>query len=148
MALKSITSISCYFQIGKFWSFLTVGCNIVSSICPLITMYLTSRYNWQSAMIVPGSIALVIAPLLYATIYNSSKTKADPPAVKDNLSNGAILKPLNASWTKVIFHLVCSPFLWVLINGYFLASLLRNCLSDWAQLYLIQEKNQSLYTGM
>ena len=96
-------------------------------------------------MIVPGSIALAIAPILYMSLYNSPH-EAGLPDIKVEMSTGA--KQPKTSWTKVVFQLLFSPFLWVLIHGYFLAALIRNAMSDWIQLYLIQYKKHSFSTGI
>lgn len=117
----------------------------MSGFCPLITVYLTSRYHWKIAMLLPGFVALAIAPLIYMTIYNSPH-EAKLPDVRVSASSEA--KQLRINWTKLVIQLLRSPFLCVLIHGYFLASLMRNALSDWIQLYLIQDKKHSLSTGL
>ena len=118
----------------------------MAGLCPLITIHLTSNYRWQYAMLFPGLLAISCSPIIYTMIYNSKKEAGLNGAnTTDNLTERK--NPAQYSWSKVLFQLLHSPFLWVLLHGDFVMAMLKNGISDWIQLYLIQDKGQSQYTG-
>ena len=118
----------------------------MAGLCPLITIYVTSTYCWQYSMRLPGLLAIASSPLIYMMIYNSPKEAGlDIDNTKGNSAPKS--KPTQSTWSKVLFQLLQSPFLWVLLVGDFVTAILKNAISDWAQLFLIQDKGQPQSTG-
>ena len=125
---------------------LTVGCNIMAGICPLITIHITSNYRWQYAMLLPGLLAITCSPLAYIMIYNSRQEAGlSGNGTTDNTT--AERKTPVKSWNKVLVQLLRSSFLWVLLLGDFLTAVMKNGISDWLQLFLIQDKKLQQSTG-
>ena len=125
---------------------MTIGANIMAGLCPLITIYVTSKYCWQYSMRLPGLLAITSSPLIYMMICNSPKEAGlDIDSTKENPTPKS--KATQSTWSKVLFQILQSPFLWVLLVGDFLTAILKNAISDWTQLYLIQDKRQPQSTG-
>lgn len=135
-------------QVGTLWSLLTAGCNLASSVSPLLTAYLTTTYGWSAAFTVPGFVAVILSCVLYLLICdrpsdiglnefsnNKTSTKTESEDYSNSHSN------------KVLFALLRSPFLWMLCTGYMLTLFLRAGVSDWTLLYLMQTKKKSQYDG-
>ena len=81
------------------------------------------------------------------TIYNSPK-EAGLTVDDEKIANpGKKMESAQYAWYKVILQIFRSPFLWVLLQGDFLTAVLKSGISDWVQLYLIQDKEQSRATG-
>ena len=97
-------------------------------------------------MRLPGLLAITSSPLIYMMICNSPKEAGlDIDSTKENLTPKS--KATQSTWSKVLFQILQSPFLWVLLVGDFLTAILKNAISDWTQLYLIQDKRQPRSTG-
>ena len=118
----------------------------MAGICPLVTIHVTSNYRWQYGMILPGLLAVTCSPLTHTMIYNSRREAGLDDITMD--SSKAKGKTTQCAWSKILLQLLHSPFLWVLLHGDFLTAVLKNGISDWIQLYLIQDKRQSQSTGI
>lgn len=123
---------------------MTIGCNIMAGLCPIITIHIISHYRWHYAMLLPGLLAVALSPMLYKTIYNSPK---EGHLIVEDKIDTLKKKTDEYAWGKVFLQILHSPFLWVLFLGDFLTAILKNAIGDWIQLYLIQDKRQSPSTG-
>lgn len=127
---------------------MTVGCNIMAGLCPLITIHVTSYYSWQYAMVLPGFLALTSSSLIYMTIYNCPKEAGlNDDDIKMERHAGET-KSAQHSLRKILLQMLRSPFLWVLFCGDLVTATLKNGIGDWIQLYLIQDKKQLRSTGI
>lgn len=63
---------------------------------------------------------------------------ADTPP---NLATGS------SSDNSTLTELLLSPYLWVLSTGYLVVFGVKTCCTDWGQLFLIQERGQSMLVG-
>lgn len=48
---------------------------------------------------------------------------------------------------STLAELLLSPYLWVLSTGYLVVFGVKTCCTDWGQLFLIQERGQSMLVG-
>ena len=135
----------CLFQLGTLWSLLTAGCNLATSISPIVTAFLTTNYGWSAAFITPGITTAVVSVLVYCVICDSpSEIGLDEFIQKTT-------KPLKTehktAMTKreQIVALLLSPFLWVLSVGYLVTLFVKTGVGEWTQLFLMQTIGKSQY---
>lgn len=53
----------------------------------------------------------------------------------------------SSSENSTLTELLLSPYLWVLSTGYLVVFGVKTCCTDWGQLFLIQERGQSMLVG-
>ena len=53
----------------------------------------------------------------------------------------------SSSDNSTLTELLLSPYLWVLSTGYLVVFGVKTCCTDWGQLFLIQERGQSMLVG-
>lgn len=53
----------------------------------------------------------------------------------------------SSSDNSTLTELLLSPYLWVLSTGYLVVFGVKTCCTDWGQLFLIQERGQSVLVG-
>lgn len=136
---------ACSFQLGTLWSLLTAGCNLATSISPILTAYLTTKYGWSAAFITPGISTAVISVLVYFVICDSpSEIGLDEFIQRTTVPSNT---EHNTAMTKreQIVALLRSPFLWILSVGYLVTLFVKTGVGEWTQLFLIQTIGKSQY---
>ena len=124
---------------------MTAGCNLATSVSPILTAYLTTSYGRSSAFITPGVGAVVLSLLIYSIIWDS------PSEVGlDEFNQITPLKSRTAHDTvknkkMQVKALLLSPFVWVLSTGYLMTLFIKTGIGEWTQLFLMQTVGKSQY---
>jgi len=133
------------YELGTLWSLLTAGCNLATSVSPILTAFLTTNYGWSAAFVTPGVVTVVLSFLIYFVIWDS------PSEIGLNEFNQTTLKEFRTesktgkSTKEQIVALLLSPFLWVLSIGYLMTLFVKTGVGEWTQLFLIQTVGRSQY---
>ncbi|XP_068709152.1 glucose-6-phosphate exchanger SLC37A4-like [Montipora capricornis] len=133
------------YELGTLWSLLTAGCNLATSVSPILTVYLTTNYGWSAAFVVPGVTTVLLCILAYFAIVDSpSEAGLDEFHQITPLKSRTEHDPVNKKSTQIV-PLLLSPFLWVLSIGYLMTLFVKAGVSDWTQLFLIESVGRSQY---
>ena len=133
------------FQLGTLWSLLTAGCNLATSVSPIVTTFLTTSYGWSAAFVTPGGVTVVLSIVIYFVIWDSpSERGLDEFNQNIPLKSRTEGKTEKNKKTKVI-ALLLSPFIWILSIGYLLTLFVKTGVGEWTQLFLIQTLGRSQY---
>ena len=136
---------ACSFQLGTLWSLLTAGCNLATSISPILTAFLTSNYGWSAAFITPGVSTAVISVLVYCVICDSpSEIGMDEFIQRATVPSETEHKTAMTKREQIV-ALMLSPFLWILSVGYLMTLFVKTGVGEWTQLFLMQTIGKSQY---
>ncbi|KAG5283871.1 hypothetical protein AALO_G00020450 [Alosa alosa] len=127
-------------QFGTWWAVLSCSMNLAGGVGPIITTVLLQYYNWRVVLVMSGVICMAMAALCLLFVKN------EPSDVGlQNIEPGAKKgTPIDESTLK---QFLMSPYLWVLSLGYLVVFGAKIACTDWGQLFLIQEKGQSVLMG-
>ncbi|XP_069470495.1 glucose-6-phosphate exchanger SLC37A4 isoform X1 [Ambystoma mexicanum] len=130
-------------QFGTWWAVLSTSMNLAGSVGPIIATVLAASYSWRSTLSVSGLICVAVAFVCLAMIKN------EPADVGlRNIEPGPKKgKKGSSSDESTLREFLLSPYLWLLSGGYLVVFGVKTCCTDWGQLFLIQEKEQSLLMG-
>ncbi|XP_078538334.1 glucose-6-phosphate exchanger SLC37A4 isoform X1 [Lissotriton helveticus] len=127
-------------QFGTWWAVLSTSMNLAGSVGPIIATVLAASYSWRSTLSVSGLICVAVAFLCLAMIKNEPADvglkNIEPGSKKDSSGDQSTLK-----------EFLLSPYLWLLCWGYLVVFGAKTCCTDWGQLFLIQDKEQSALMG-
>ncbi|XP_028838114.1 glucose-6-phosphate exchanger SLC37A4b [Denticeps clupeoides] len=133
-------------QFGTWWAILSSSMNLAGGLGPLVTTILLQYYGWRTIFAMSGIICVAIGVLCVMFVKNEPSEvglpNIEPGAKKDK---GAKEGASNNESTLKEFLL--SPYLWVLSLGYLVVFGVKIACTDWGQLFLIQEKGQSVLMG-
>lgn len=109
-----------------------------------MTSYLLLNYGLNYAFIIPGATAVIISLPIYAHLYNSPAEIGLTNNSLNDLDNKIPQNGQGKSVTVVFRY----PFFWAITVGYFAVAFVKFAIADWGQLYMMQEKETTLYEGM
>ncbi|XP_071957208.1 glucose-6-phosphate exchanger SLC37A4-like [Antedon mediterranea] len=128
-------------KLGIYWSLLSTSMNIAGGAGPVVAALLSSSYGWRTALQASGLVAIFVSFLSFFIL------KESPSEVGIETAFTHYKKKKDTSEPTSVIDVVRTPFLWVLIIYCLLNIFMANAISDWGQLYLIQELNYSPTTG-
>lgn len=134
---------------GTWWGFWNTSHNTGGFIIPLVAGYCVRAFGWQYGMIVPGMIALVMGLFLFNRLRDDPGQVGLPPvdvyrndvAEADKNKDGSVKAveelPLKE---KLMKHVFSNPYVWLLALSYFFVYFVRQGVSSWAHIYLLDYK--------
>ncbi|KAM9456339.1 glucose-6-phosphate exchanger SLC37A4b isoform 1-T2 [Clarias gariepinus] len=132
-------------QFGTWWAILCCSMNLAGSLGPIITTLLAAYYSWRSIICGSGVICMSFAFICLLLVKNEPRD-VGLPSIEPGTKKGKGRKgtPNDESTFK---EFVLSPYLWVLSFGYLVVFGVKIACTDWGQLFLMQEKGQSVMMG-
>uniref|UniRef100_A0AAY5K5H8 Major facilitator superfamily (MFS) profile domain-containing protein n=1 Tax=Esox lucius TaxID=8010 RepID=A0AAY5K5H8_ESOLU len=127
-------------QFGTWWAVLSCSMNLAGGLGPLLTMLLLQYYDWRTILSMSGIICASFSFICLMLIKNDPKDVGLPSveaASKKGVTNSE----------STLSEFLLSPYLWVLSLGYLVVFGVKTACTDWGQLYLIQDKGQSVLMG-
>ncbi|KAJ7996064.1 hypothetical protein DPEC_G00233200 [Dallia pectoralis] len=128
-------------QFGTWWAVLSCSMNLAGGLGPLLTMLLLQYYDWRTIMAMSGIICASFSFICLMFIKNEPKD-VGLPSIKAATKKGAVTNS-----ESTLSEFLRSPYLWVLSLGYLVVFGVKTACTDWGQLYLIQDKGQSVLMG-
>lgn len=145
---------------GTWWGFWNTSSNTGGFIIPLLAGSCARMFGWQYGMIVPGLISIIMSIGLYAGLRDGPETVGLPPVDEwrgedipkpktlepSSESSSSSLTPASPSEPKLtpmqsLFKNVLSnPYVWLLAVSYFFVYFVRQGITSWAHLYLLDHK--------
>ncbi|XP_033851728.3 glucose-6-phosphate exchanger SLC37A4-like isoform X1 [Acipenser ruthenus] len=136
-------------QFGTWWAVLSCSMNLAGGLGPLVATVMALSYSWRTTLSISGLICVATSFLCLLFIKNEPADVGLPsiePGAKKG--KGALFSPLPGSRDEsTLKEFLLSPYLWVLSVGYLVVFGVKTACTDWGQLFLIQEKAQSILMG-
>ncbi|XP_071513706.1 glucose-6-phosphate exchanger SLC37A4-like isoform X1 [Panulirus ornatus] len=128
---------------GTWWSVLTASSNVSGTLSPLLAAYVIINHGWSASLIIAGLLSLVMAGVTLVTLVDDPAHVhlPDPTA---RTTHAAPPTPTTSSKSETaekmtVGQLARSPFLWVVSLCYLVVFCAKTALSDWGQIFLIEE---------
>jgi len=150
---------------GTWWGFWNTSHNTGGFLIPLLAGYCVRVWGWQYGMFVPGSIAILMGLFLFNRLRDRPETVGLPsievfrddypegasPADKEKAAladvaaegNGAAAEaapPPMSTKELLMKHVISNPYVWLLAVSYFFVYFVRQGISSWAHIYLLDFK--------
>jgi OPA family glycerol-6-phosphate transporter-like MFS transporter 4 len=119
------------------WSIVLISVNVSGVINPLLSAYITKTYNWRTSLFISALMSLTVGLVSFLMI-------KEP--IDDRSFNKKNDKNKSETDMKTI-DLLKFPILWMCIICRFIVAISRVSVSDWSQLYLINEKDIDIYVS-
>ncbi|CAL8398499.1 unnamed protein product [Boreogadus saida] len=129
-------------QFGTYWAVLSCSMNLAGSLGPLMATVLLQYYDWRTILSASGIVCAAFS-LVCIVFVKNEPTDVGLPAVEAAKKKGA----KGGNNESTLREFLTSPFLWVLSLGYMVVFGVKTAATDWGQLFLIQEKGQSVLMG-
>ncbi|NXI34919.1 G6PT1 protein, partial [Galbula dea] len=130
-------------QFGTWWAILSTSMNLAGGLGPIVAALVSLHYDWRMTLSFSGFICVVVSFVCLVLIKNEPSDVGLP-----NIEQGAKKgKKGSSSDNSTLTELLLSPYLWVLSTGYLVVFGVKTCCTDWGQLFLIQERGQSMLVG-
>ncbi|NXL52529.1 G6PT1 protein, partial [Podilymbus podiceps] len=130
-------------QFGTWWAVLSTSMNLAGGLGPIVAALVSLNYDWRMTLSFSGFICVVVSFVCLVLIKNEPSDVGLP-----NIEQGAKKgKKGSSSDDSTLTELLLSPYLWVLSTGYLVVFGVKTCCTDWGQLFLIQERGQSVLVG-
>lgn len=133
---------------GRWWSWWNTSHNIVSAIMPLFMTFCAVKFGWRAAMVIPGVCTILGGFFLINRLRDTPRSLGLPTIEKfrkDFTVNSATTSEAELSVKDILFtYVLRNPYVWVLGITYFFVYIVRESMSSWTVLYLVQAKGYSL----
>lgn len=130
-------------QFGTYWAVLSTSMNLAGGLGPLIATVMAMSYSWRVTLSFSGFICIGLA---FVCLFLIKDEPADVglPDIKPEPKKGGKGSSNDDSTLK---EFLLSPYLWLLSVDYLVVFGAKTCCTDWGQLFLIQDKGQSVLMG-
>ncbi|NXI79048.1 G6PT1 protein, partial [Rhipidura dahli] len=130
-------------QFGTWWAVLSTSMNLAGGLGPIVAALVSMNYDWRKTLSFSGFTCVVVSFVCLVLVKNEPSDVGLP-----NIEQGAKKgKKGSSSDNSTLTELLLSPYLWVLSTGYLVVFGVKTCCTDWGQLFLIQERGQSMLVG-
>lgn len=131
---------------GTWWGFWNTSHNTGGFLIPLLAGYCARAFGWQYGMIVPGCIAIVMSFFVYNRLRDDPTVVGLPPVDADEISaesaasDAADDEPKLSMRESLFKHVLSNPYVWLLALSYFFVYFVRQGVSSWAHIFLLDFK--------
>ncbi|KAK6191785.1 hypothetical protein SNE40_003380 [Patella caerulea] len=132
-------------QFGTWWSTLSSSINLAGTVGPITTTSLLALLGWRKIFSLTGCISMGIS--VYILINLSDKPKSKSTEHTDERIEKDKTKITKDNKMYKLFELMKQPVFVGVCLSYLLINLIRGTCTYWGQLYLIQDKEQSVFLG-
>ncbi|NXX60777.1 G6PT1 protein, partial [Scopus umbretta] len=130
-------------QFGTWWAILSTSMNLAGGLGPIVAALVSLNYDWRMTLSFSGFICVIVSFVCLVLIKNEP-SDVGLPNIDQGDKKG---KKGSSSDNSTLTELLLSPYLWVLSTGYLVVFGVKTCCTDWGQLFLIQERGQSMLVG-
>lgn len=134
---------------GTWWGFWNTSHNTGGFLIPLLAGYCARAFGWQYGMIVPGIVSICMGFILFNRLRDNPEAVGLPPideyrddvAPEDKNRSASNSKEAALSPREKLFkHVLSNPYVWLLAVSYFFIYFVRQGVSSWAHIYLLDFK--------
>ncbi|NXE29436.1 G6PT1 protein, partial [Ardeotis kori] len=130
-------------QFGTWWAILSTSMNLAGGLGPIVAALVSLNYDWRTTLSFSGFLCVAVSFVCLVLIKNEP-SDVGLPSIDQGAKKG---KKGSSSDNSTLTELLLSPYLWVLSTGYLVVFGVKTCCTDWGQLFLIQERGQSMLVG-
>ncbi|XP_010007115.1 PREDICTED: glucose-6-phosphate translocase isoform X1 [Chaetura pelagica] len=130
-------------QFGTWWAILSTSMNLAGGLGPIVAALVSLHYDWRMTLSFSGFTCVAVSFVCLVLIKNEP-SDVGLPNIEQGPRKG---KKGSSSDNSTLKELLLSPYLWVLSTGYLVVFGVKTCCTDWGQLFLIQERGQSMLVG-
>ncbi|NXY51217.1 G6PT1 protein, partial [Ceuthmochares aereus] len=130
-------------QFGTWWAILSTSMNLAGGLGPIVAALVSLHYDWRMTLSFSG-LTCVVVSLVCLILIKNEPSDVGLPNIEQGAKKG---KKGSSSDNSTLTELLLSPYLWVLSTGYLVVFGVKTCCTDWGQLFLIQERGQSMLVG-
>ncbi|NWH67947.1 G6PT1 protein, partial [Geococcyx californianus] len=130
-------------QFGTWWAILSTSMNLAGGLGPIVAALMSLHYDWRMTLSFSGFTCVVVS-LVCLILIKNEPSDVGLPNIEQGAKKG---KKGSSSDNSTLTELLLSPYLWVLSTGYLVVFGVKTCCTDWGQLFLIQERGQSMLVG-
>lgn len=130
-------------EFGTLWGVLSTSMNVACSMGPLVSTFITYQHGWRTTLQAFGTVTIATTAVCYMGMVNSPNDVGMKSPMGDAIKTDSGRGHGRGSWRD----LVSSRLLWILSINFMVIFIARTAILDWAQLYLIQELDQTPYTA-
>lgn len=133
---------------GRWWGGWNMSITLSGAAVPLICALLASHFGWQSALLLPGAVAVVTGLWLCRQLQDNPQQlglpsvghwRRDPFELRQEQQSPPM--PITRIFSQYILR---NRTLWLLALSYVLVYLIRTALNDWGNLWLAQSHGVTL----
>ncbi|CAN8077126.1 unnamed protein product [Agarophyton chilense] len=132
---------------GTWWGFWNTSHNTGGFLIPLLAGYCARAFGWQYGMIVPGVISIFMGLFLFNRLRDSPEAVGLPPVDEIDTNKGESEKNAEnktdgdlTSRQKLFKYVLSNPYVWLLAVSYFFVYFVRQGVSSWAHIFLLDYK--------
>jgi len=131
---------------GTWWGFWNTSHNTGGFLIPLVAGYFATKYGWKYGMIVPGILGLAVSCFLYDRIRDKPSSVGLPPIDVYRDDSETDSSPMEQQHEKLSFwsslqrYVFSNPYVWLLALSYFFIYFIRQGISSWAHVFLLDFK--------
>jgi MFS transporter, OPA family, sugar phosphate sensor protein UhpC len=132
---------------GTWWGFWNTSHNTGGFLIPLLAGYCARAFGWKYGMIVPGCISILMSLFLYNRIRDDPTVVGLLPVDAEDLAAEAAAIPVPEKGAKeatlrenLFKHVLSNPYVWLLAVSYFFIYFVRQGISSWVHIFLMDYK--------
>lgn len=132
---------------GRWWSMWNISHNLGSSIVPWIVGPCLILFGWRYAMFLPGIICILGSLFLINRLRDTPQSLGLPPIEKfrDDYAGQSKAEvndtTVYTAWELITKFIIKNKYIWLLSFAYFFIYIVREGVSQWTALYLINVKD-------
>jgi len=139
-------------ELGTWWSLASASANLSGCVAPFLASYIISNSGWRFSLMFVGTATILAAAASYFFIVDSPKQQVAPSAAKSLLKNKRSMnseeksrgaKQIKRDTGSSLSVLLSAKFMWVISVCYLVVSSIKTSVTDWSQMYLMTDCNQS-----
>ncbi|KAK2189991.1 hypothetical protein NP493_89g00014 [Ridgeia piscesae] len=142
-AVSSLSQWSEKSEFGTLWGVLSTSMNVACSTGPLVSTFITYQYGWRTTLQAFGTVTIATTAVCYIGMVNSPNDVGMKSPMGETTKTDSGRGHGRGSWQDLIY----SRLLWILSVNFMVIFIARTAILDWAQLYLIEELDQTAYTA-
>eukprot|EP00190_Bangiopsis_sp_CCMP1999_P006922 CAMPEP_0198723326 /NCGR_PEP_ID=MMETSP1475-20131203/846_1 /TAXON_ID= ORGANISM="Unidentified sp., Strain CCMP1999" /NCGR_SAMPLE_ID=MMETSP1475 /ASSEMBLY_ACC=CAM_ASM_001111 /LENGTH=569 /DNA_ID=CAMNT_0044484417 /DNA_START=141 /DNA_END=1850 /DNA_ORIENTATION=- len=132
---------------GTWWGFWNTSHNTGGFLIPLVAGYCVRAFGWQYGMIVPGIVAIIMGFFLFDRIRDNPGEVGLPPVDvykkeidAEEAAAASKAQENSSAWDTLKKHVISNPYVWLLAVSYFFVYFVRQGVSSWAHIFLLDYK--------
>ena len=122
-------------EITTWWAILSAAGNVGAMVTPITFAYISLYFEWEITFYLTGVTALVTGVFLWLLLSDFPPEDLEKPSAVTDKQEVVGPKKKQHHWYQVLLDLD----VWVVSLCYLTLSLIRHCVSDWSQLYFMEE---------
>lgn len=134
-------------ELGTWWSAASASANVSGCVAPFLASYIILNYGWRFSLTFVGGLTILAAAIAYIFIQDSpsisSATGGRSPGKGKRGDKPKTASPKkNTQGKSALKMLLQTKFIWVISICYLIVSSIKTSVTDWSQMYLMNDCRQ------